>query len=196
MVDLRKSLPFFRDKVSRDAVSFLKLRGSWGVNGNVNVLSGYRYSTSIAKNGQWYQFNPSAGDGRPTYGSMPSGLANPDLKWETSEQYDFGLDARFFGDRLSLGLDWYNKDTKDTKDLLVSINPVPELGVSSTTVNGGRVNNKGFEVELGWKDNIGEFGYSINANFSTVKNNVVLKCGVKDLVQYCYCGRHNLRKFV
>ncbi len=162
--------PFFRDNVSRDAVSFLKLRGSWGLNGNVNVLSGYRYSTSIAKNGQMYQFNPSAGDGRPTYGSMPSGLANPDLKWETSEQYDFGIDARFLRDRLTFGFDWYRKYTND---LLISISPLPEIGVSSTTVNAGKVLNSGLEFELGWKDSIGDFFYSVNANLSTLHNEVL-----------------------
>ena len=162
--------PFFKDNVSRNAVSFLKLRGSWGLNGNVNVLSGYRYSTSISLNGQFYQLNPSAGNGQPTYGSMPSGLANPDLKWETSEQLDFGLDARFLNNKLTLGVDWYQKYTKD---LLVSIAPVPEIGVSSTTVNAGKVLNTGLEFELGWKDTIGDFSYSINANLSTLKNEVL-----------------------
>ena len=162
--------PFFRDNVNRDAVSFLKLRGSWGRNGNVNVLNGYRYSTSIAMNGQMYQYNPSAGDGRPTYGSMPSGLANPDLKWETSEQLDFGLDARFLNNRLTLGVDWYKKLTKD---LLISIAPLPEIGVSSTTVNAGKVLNQGLEFELGWKDSIGDFHYGISANLSTLKNKVL-----------------------
>jgi TonB-linked SusC/RagA family outer membrane protein len=162
--------PFFRDAVSRDAVSFLKLRGSWGLNGNVNVLNGYRYSTSIAKNGQFYQYNPSAGDGRPTYGSMPSGLANPDLKWETSEQYDFGIDARFLRDRLSFGFDWYKKYTND---LLIQITPLPEIGVSSSWVNAGKVLNTGFEFELGWKDNVGDFFYSINANAATLHNEVL-----------------------
>ena len=162
--------PFFRDNVSRDAVSFLKLRGSWGLNGNVNVLSGYRYSTSIAMNGQWYQYNPSAGDGKPTYGSMPSGLANPNLKWETSEQYDAGLDARFLRDRLTLTVDWYRKYTND---LLISISPLPEIGVSSTTVNAGKVLNTGLEFELGWKDHVGDFYYSVNANLSTLHNEVL-----------------------
>ena len=162
--------PWFKDNVDRNAVSFLKLRGSWGINGNVNVLGGYRYSTTIALNGEMYQYNPSAGDGRPTMGSMPSGLANPDLKWETSEQYDLGLDARFLGDRLTLGVDWFNKTTHD---LLVSITPLPEIGVSSSTVNAGKVLNSGLEVELGWKDHIGDFYYGINANFSTLHNEVL-----------------------
>ena len=162
--------PFFKNNISRDAVSFLKFRGSWGINGNVNVLSGYRYSTSIALNGQFYQFNPSAGDGRPTYGSMPSGLANPNLKWETSEQFDAGMDARFLRDRLTLTVDWYRKLTND---LLISISPLPEIGVSSTTVNAGKVLNSGWEFDLGWKDHIGDFYYSINANLSTLHNEVL-----------------------
>ena len=162
--------PFFKDNVSRDAVSFLKIRGSWGLNGNVNVLSGYRYSTSIALNGQWYQYNPTAGDGKPTYGSMPSGLANPDLKWETSEQFDAGLDARFLRDRLTLTVDWYRKYTND---LLIQIDNLPEIGVAQSYVNAGKVLNTGLEFELGWKDHVGDFYYSVNANLSTLHNEVL-----------------------
>ena len=162
--------PFFKDNVNRNAVSFLKLRGSWGLNGNVNVLSGYRYSTSITLNGQYYQYNPGDGAAAATYGSMPSGLANPNLKWETSEQYDAGLDARFLNNRLTLTVDWYRKLTND---LLISLSPLPEIGVSSTTVNAGKVLNTGWEFDLGWKDHIGDFYYSINANLSTLENKVL-----------------------
>ena len=162
--------PFFRDNVSRDVVSFLKLRGSWGINGNVNVLSGYRYDSTIAKNGQYYQANPSTGEAAAIYGSMPSGLANPDLKWETSEQLDFGLDARFLRDRLTVGIDWYRKFTND---LLISIAPHAEVGVSSTYVNAGKVLNSGLEFEVNWKDHIGDFYYGVNANLSTLKNQVL-----------------------
>ena len=161
---------FIKDNVSRDALSFLKLRGSWGRNGNINVLSGYQYSTTVGLKGQWFQGTPSAGNGEQIeFGSMPSGLANPDLKWETSEQIDLGLDARFLRDRLTVGIDWYQKTTKD---LLVQIGPVPEIGVSSTWANAGNVLNSGLELELGWKDNIGDLHYSINGNFSTLKNEV------------------------
>ena len=158
--------PFFKNNVSRSAVSFLKIRASWGQNGNINVLNNYPYATTVSYNSANYEYGPTA---EKSYGSQPNGLPNPNLKWETSQQIDVGLDARFFNNRLTLGVDWYNKDTKD---LLVSINPVPEIGVSSTTVNGGNVNNKGLEVELGWKDTVGDFKYSINANFSTLTNKV------------------------
>ena len=161
---------FIKDNIDRSAMSFLKVRASWGRNGNVNVLSGYQYSTTIGLNSEWYQYNPSSGDGSPTYGSKPSGLANPELTWETSEQLDAGLDARFLNDRLSFGFDWYRKTTKD---LLVEIVPVPEVGVSSAWTNAGNVLNTGFEFELGWKDSIGDFHYSINGNLSTLHNEVL-----------------------
>ena len=162
--------PFFRNNVSRDVVSFLKLRGSWGINGNVNVLNGYRYSTSISLNGQYYQATPSTGGAEAAYGSMPSGLANPNLKWETSEQLDFGLDARFLRDRLTLGVDWYRKYTND---LLLQVDNLPEIGVSSSWVNAGKVLNTGLEFEVSWKDRIGDFSYGVNANLSTLKNKVL-----------------------
>mgnify|MGYP003758213833 FL=1 len=162
---------FIKDNISREALSSLKLRASWGRNGNVNVLNNYAYSTSISKGSNWYEYgiDHNGADYELVYGSKPSGLANPSLKWETSDQIDIGLDARFLGDRLSVSVDWYKKLTKD---LLVSINPVPEIGVASTTVNGGDILNKGFEVELGWRDRVGDLGYSVNTNFSTLKNEV------------------------
>ena len=160
--------PFFKENISRDFISFLKFRGSWGINGNIAVLSGYPYSTSISYNSKSYQYEVDD----PTHlslGSQPDGLANPDLTWETSVQTDLGVDARFFNNRLTFGFDWYNKDTKD---LLVNISPVAEVGISSTTVNAGAINNTGLEFELGWQDNIGDFHYSINGNLSTLKNMV------------------------
>ena len=154
---------FFKDAVSTDAVSFLKLRASWGRNGNINVLNGYKYNSTINIGG-YYPFSDVA-----TEGGAISGFANPDLTWETSEQLDFGLDARFLSNRLSLGIDWYRKMTKD---LLINISPLPEIGFSSATVNSGEVLNQGLEFELGWRDHIGELVYGINANFSTLKNEV------------------------
>jgi len=159
--------PWFKNAVSTSALSFLKLRGSWGINGNINVLSGYPYSTSISLNSQWYQYHVD--ETGNVYGSAPDGLANPNLTWETSNQVDAGLDARFLNNRLSFTFDWYRKETRD---LLVSYSPTPEYGVSSVTNNAGNVLNTGFEAELGWKDAIGDFRYSINANFSYLKNRV------------------------
>ena len=157
---------FIKDNVGKDILSLLKIRGSWGVNGNIAVLSGYPWSSAISYNSASYQFTDAD---TASLGSKPSGLANPDLTWETSVQTDLGLDLRMFNNRLTFGLDWYNKDTRD---LLVSVSPVAEVGISRHTVNAGSVNNTGWEFELGWQDSIGDFHYSINGNLSTLKNKV------------------------
>ena len=156
---------FFKDNISTSAISFLKLRGSWGRNGNVNILSGYKYNATIGLGG-YYNFTDT---GLATEVAKPNGVSNPDLTWETSEQWDAGIDARFLDNRLSLTIDWYRKVTKD---LLISIKPYPELGFNSQTVNSGEVLNTGFDIEAGWRDHVGDFKYSISANFSPLKNEV------------------------
>ena len=168
---------FFKDAVPNDIVSFLKLRASWGRNGNINVLSGYPYTSPIALNSGWYQMDGNSGN--VTLGSKPTGLANPDLTWETSEQFDLGLDARFFNNRLSFGFDYYNKNTKD---LLIKVAPLPEIGVASAYANSGKVNNYGFDFEIGWRDRIGDLKYSVNTNFGTLHNEVKEVSAVADRI--------------
>ena len=156
----------FMSGISRDVLSFLKLRASWGQNGNVSVLSGYPYTATIGIGGSSVFW--STGESL-TFGSAPSKLANPNLHWETSTQYDFGIDARFFKDRLTVTLDYYDKRTSG---LLVNTTPVMETGLNSVTLNAGNVLNQGFEAELTWKDAIGDFAYSVSGNISTLKNKV------------------------
>ena len=152
----------------RGTIDLLKIRGSWGRNGNVNVLNNYQYSSSVNLNSQWYQYDVM--NNTQTYGTAPEDkLANPDLTWETSQQVDAGLEARFLNNRLSFNMDYYYKTTKD---LLLQYAPVPEVGFKSSYMNAGEVMNQGFEFELGWKDRINDFTYSINANLSTLKNEV------------------------
>lgn len=158
---------FVRDHVSSDVLSLLKVRASWGKNGNINVLSGYPYASPISYNSAWYQYGETPDQ---SYGSYPTRMANPDLRWETSEQTDFGIDMRFLNNRLSASVDYFNKNTKD---LLVSITPIPEVYANGqVTVNAGEVNNKGLEFELAWRDRIGDLSYSISGNLSTLKNKV------------------------
>jgi len=153
---------------TKSVLSFLKLRGSWGINGNVNILSGYPYAStvSVGSTNYWAYMDTT---NKLSYGSAPASLANNDLKWETAYQWDLGLDARFFNDRLSFTFDYYNKDTKD---LLVEVVPALITGQSKLKTNAGNINNKGFEFELGWKDRIGDFSYSVSANFSRNRNMV------------------------
>ena len=160
---------FFKNLVPDNIVSFAKLQKNTltsGRNGNINVLSGYKYSSSIATGGQWYQYSNGT---TVTNGSMPSGLANPNLTWETSDQLDFGLDLRLFNDALTISMDYYKKTTKD---LLVDAPCLPETGVSTQMINAGEVQNKGFEFEATYKGNIGRLNYSVSGNFATLKNEV------------------------
>jgi hypothetical protein len=157
---------FFKDAVNPAIMSFGKIRASWGQNGNVNVLNNYAYTAGVPLNGQFYNYGPT---NAVTYGSKPSGIANPDLTWEKSEQIDLGADFRFLNDRLALGIDWYKKTTKD---LLVKAPVMPESGATTMTINAGEVQNSGLEVELSWKDHIGDFNYSISGNLATLHNEV------------------------
>ena len=157
---------FFKDRVNPSIMSYGKIRASWGQNGNVNVLKNYAYIAGINTNGQFYNYGSTSA---VTLGSMPNGIANPNLTWETSEQIDLGADFRFLNNRLTVGFDWYKKITKD---LLVDAPTMPESGVSTMTVNAGEVENSGFEVELSWKDHIGDFKYGISANMATLHNEV------------------------
>ena len=155
---------FFKDAVDPSIMSFGKVRASWGTNGNVNVLNNYAYTAGISLNSQFYNYGPT---NAVTYGSMPNGIANPDLTWEKSEQIDLGLDMRFLSDRLAVGIDWYKKTTKD---LLVPAPVMPESGFSTMTINAGKIENSGLELELSWKDHIGDFKYGVSANMATLKN--------------------------
>lgn len=150
----------------KEKVSSLKLRASWGQNGSLSALGGYSYSTDMAT-GSVYPF--VAGNTYVT-GTSPSTMGNNDLKWETSEQLNFGIDARFLRDRLSFSLDYFDKKTKDL--LVWGTTPSLVIGGSMSPVNAGNVSNKGWEVELEWRDHINDFHYSIKGNIATLKNKV------------------------
>ena len=158
--------PWMRN-VNKDILSFLKIRASYGTNGNISSLgSSYKYDATVGVGASNYQMGTGT---ETTLATYPTSASNASLKWETSVQQDFGIDARFFRDRLSLGLDLYNKDTDG---LLVSVTPSATTGQSSVYVNSGDVNNKGIELELSWKDSIGDFNYSISGNIAHNKNKV------------------------
>lgn len=149
-------------------VSFLKIRGSWGRNGSTSNLGQYSYSNSLYIEAPGYSFtNQSFTYQQVAY---PTQLYNPDLKWETSQQLDLGLDLRAFNNRLNASFDYFDKQTKD---LIISKVNVPyEAGNTAAPVNAGNIANRGFEFDLGWKDTVGDFFYSISGNLATLKNEV------------------------
>lgn len=147
-------------------VDFLKLRASWGQNGNQNIPSHYYLSTVAVANSNYIFGNE---EGQLTPGAYPDRLPNEDLTWETSEQIDVGLDAEFLGSRLFANVDFYSKKTKDW---LIQV-PIPATaGGEPPYVNGGNVENKGVEVRLGWRERRGDFNYSISGNVAYNQNDI------------------------
>lgn len=157
----------FMQKVNTDIMSYGKLRASWGINGNINSLTDFVYSNTMALTSSNYSLTNK---GLITAAAPSTYLENQDLTWEKSKQYDAGVDLRFLKDRLSVTVDYYNKTTTG---MLTSTAAPYVSGASSQYVNRGKIRNYGFEFEAGWKDKIGKLGYSINGNLSTVNNKVI-----------------------
>ena len=147
-----------------DWLSFLKLRASWGQNGNASI-DNFQYLTTISlSSSAGYYF---ANKGALTTGAKPGVLANPDVSWETSEQTNLGLDARFFNSTLGVTIDGY---IKDTKDWLVQAPIAGVYGFSAPYVNGGDVRNSGVEVSIDYGKHTGEFTYGVKLNGAYNKN--------------------------
>ena len=160
-------------------MDYLKLRASWGQNGNCNIGNFYYLSNiGFSPSGYpdyGYKFSSdminTVTDNVYTTGAYAKNVPNPDVTWETSEQINIGLDARFISGKLGLNFDWY---VKKTKDWLVQAPMNVVLGYEEPAyVNAGDVKNTGFEVALSWRDQIGkDFSYHANVNVATNKNEV------------------------
>ena len=136
-------------------LSDLKLRGSWGQLGNQEI-DNYTFMTLLKKDGDKY---------------VISRYGNPDLKWETSEQWNVGVDLGILRNKFYLSADYF---MKTTSDILLPISLPSYVGsVSPTIVNAGTVRNKGFELSLTYRDKVGDFNYSINGNIATLDNKVL-----------------------
>ena len=151
-------------------IDHLRIRGSWGINGNERIGE-FRY-TSLMDGGQNYYFG--AGDDMAMqYGASPSKLANPDIKWEETEQINLGFEARLFRSALTLGFDYFKKTTSG----MLMDQPIPRyVGKGAPMANAGEMENSGLEFELSFKNNIGAFNYYINGNASLL-NNKLIKLG-------------------
>ena len=158
----------------------LKLRASWGQTGNQEISNIARYTIYESNYGE-------AGFGGQSYGTsydiegsnggktLPSGfkrnqLGNDDLKWETTTQTNLGVDFGMFRNALYGSFEWY---FKKTKDILVFMPGIGVMGEgSSQWINAGEVENKGFEFNIGYRGNIGDFHYDLSGNVGTYRNKV------------------------
>ena len=149
-----------------NVVNFLKLRASWGQVGNQNARA-FQYLSPIKVNNTNYSFGDK--EGVLTPGAYPNRLSNLDLKWETSEQINLGLDARFLNNNLNVTVDVYQKTNKDW---LILAPVLATAGADAPFINGGDVVNKGVELSLSYQNKIGDFNYNVSANGAYNKNTV------------------------
>jgi TonB-linked SusC/RagA family outer membrane protein len=140
----------------------LKLRTSYGRTGNQDIGN---YASLATLGSTVYSFN-----GVRSTGFVPASLANPDLKWETTDQTDIGIDLALLENRLALTADWYNKKTRD---LLLNV-PVPRTsGFSSSLQNIGSVRNRGFELGINTVNFTGTLGWTSSLNLAWNRNKVL-----------------------
>jgi TonB-linked SusC/RagA family outer membrane protein len=148
---------FFKDNLS-NVISEFKLKTSFGRLGN-----------DAASPSQFMRlYGTTVYDGRP--GIYPSNIPNPDLKWETTDQFDIGLETSFFDGSINFSIEYYNKQTRD----LLQGRPIPPTsGFTSIMENIGRLENKGVEVNLGANHTFGEVKWTSNLNVTANRNKVL-----------------------
>ena len=150
-----------------DWISMAKLRVGWGQVGNSGVSAYQVYSTYSTNH---YPDHADGNDAEYVVGFVPNNIANPDLKWETTRQWNAGLDLGFWDGRLAITLDLYDKDTYD---LLQRKTVTTSSGFSSVWVNDGRIRNRGIELAVEATPLIiGDFEWNISGNISFNRNSI------------------------
>ena len=151
-------------KNTSDWLTNLKLRASWGKNGNDNI-GDFAYTTLTATGGTSnYYFGQNS---TMVYGSKANRLANEDLKWEESEQTNIGLDLGLWNNKLTFSVDYY---VKKTNGMIIEM-PIPSyVGEARPLANVGDMENSGWEFELGYKWNISDATFAVKGNAAYLKN--------------------------
>jgi TonB-linked SusC/RagA family outer membrane protein len=157
---------FWKSSALSSVVNDVKLRGSYGSLGNQN-LDGYypAYATFATGSGNNYYFNNVVNAGYAI-----ARAANPGIKWETSRIGDVGVDVGLWKNKLTLGLDYFQRDIVD---MLQTITVPSYVGLSSPYVNVGTMRNRGWELAASFRDQINDFKYQASLSFSDVKNTLI-----------------------
>jgi TonB-linked SusC/RagA family outer membrane protein len=158
-------------KNSFEWITNMKLRASYGLVGNQNAIDDYGYESYVVTANQFYTLGP---DQENAFAPIPKVFNDPSLKWETSYQFDAGLDLNILNGKIDLIIDYYNKRTVD---MLVKV-PIPSSTGSTEApyINTGEVLNKGLEISVKSRNKIGQFNVTAGANAS-FNHNEVLKLG-------------------
>ncbi|MDR3350658.1 MAG: TonB-dependent receptor [Prevotellaceae bacterium] len=145
----------------------IKLRASWGVNGN-EAIGQFKYM-SLMDGGQNYYFGAGSAE-TMYYGISSAGASNAELRWEESKQTDLGIDLALFNNAITFTFDWFSKRTEG----MLANMPIPRyVGLNSPVYNIGVMENRGLEFDMGYKTNIHGLNFAVKANFSYVKNTLV-----------------------
>ena len=168
---------------TRSWLNELKIRGSWGINGN-DLIDNEAFYTKYLMSLDRGSYNMN-GDGTTLApGAYRIRTTNPDLKWEKTYQTNVGIDASLLNNRLTLSLDYF---FKETKDMLVEKPYIATIGEGGYCwYNGGEMTNKGFEGQINWRSKAGkDFNYEVGLNFTVQKNKVT---DFLDDIRYTYGG--------
>ena len=163
-------------------VDYLKLRVSWGrVGSDKGVNKRFMYMPARWGDSGSYSFgidNPIS-----TSAAAISSMGNPNVTWETADKQNYGIDAKFLNNRLSLNVDYF---MEKRTGILISPQSTPNIiATGLPNLNIGKVDNKGYEVALGWNDRIGkDFDYHIDANVSFARNKIIFKDEVRKQFDY------------
>lgn len=155
--------PFLKD-LDQDVLSFLKVRGSWGSLGNERI-GNYAYQSIMGFSNALFT-DLDRGTVAKTTASQ-SAYNIRDITWETTETWNVGFDIELFRNRLTLSADYYRKTTRD---MLLNLQIPIFMGYDNPSQNAGRMHTKGWDLQVGWRDRKGDFGYSVNFNISDYKS--------------------------
>lgn len=147
-----------------DAINYAKVRASWGKNGS---LSNLNPGSAIGLVSAVFQYTDA--DGNQIVGAEPTQLSNLELTWETSTQWNVGVDLGFLNDKVTFTADYF---VKNTQDLLNPGTPPGYIGNFAPIVNSGDIQNKGLELALAYENNGGQLKYGFSGNFTKIVNKV------------------------
>ena len=163
-----------------DFIGMLKLRASWGRVGNLGSID-YNYKSLLLGTSYWQEQAQYGVINNATWNNFVynSTAMNRNLTWETSEQWDLGLDVELFKNRLALSFDYFDKRTFNLIQKQ-TMNWPSSIGLNPLLINQGEVRNRGIEVQANWNDRVNkDFSYFVSGNFSYLKN-WVSDIGVKN----------------
>lgn len=163
-------------------ISYLKLRASWGRVGNDQGISTrFMYMPAVWNNSGNYSFGVN--NSVAQQGAAMSTPGNSEVTWETAEKQNYGFDLKMFQDRLTASFDYF---IEHRTGILITPNSTPSIiATSLPNLNLGKVDNKGYEISLGWNDRIGnDFDYFVNANMSFARNKIIYMDEVPNVYPY------------